>query len=312
MLDLKYVSPDLSDLSVRDMQIAIHNLSPQRRAAALLSLEKAIEYESPVDQVVAVDRTKQAALLHEEGRYDDALGSCDAALAIAPGYLLAHGVRIVVLIGLKRYDDDMIASCNVILASGKPDAKLYELRGMAKDTQEDPEGALADYNLSLAIDSQNPRLLRRRGWWNLEQGAIRRAVQNFDEVIGLAAEDADAYSGRGLARVRLGEYADAVADADKALEYDKTSWRIAYNAARIYALAAVVASAEIRKNGQAAARLVERFQDTAVELVRRARQLAIAQHEFAKLREAIQTDPVLKPLGRRLRSVESQRHEPPK
>jgi tetratricopeptide (TPR) repeat protein len=165
--------------------------------------------------------------------------------------------------------------------------------------------------LSLAIDSQNPRLLRRRGWWNLEQGAIRRAVQNFDEVSGLAAEDADAYSGRGLARVRLGEYGDAVADAEKALMCDKTSWRIAYNAARIYALAAVVASSEIRKNGQAAVRRVERYQDTAVELVRRAWHLAIAQHEFARFREVIQTDPAFKPLGRRLGSMESQKLDRP-
>jgi eukaryotic-like serine/threonine-protein kinase len=310
-LGLKNLSPDLSDLSVRHLQLAIHNLSPQRRAAALVSLEQAIEHESPADQIIAVDRTKQAALLREEGRHADALGSCDAALAIAPRYLLAHGVRILVLLDLKRYDDDMIQSCDVLLASGKPDAKLYELRGMAKDKREDSEGALADYNLSLAIDAKNPRLLRRRGWWNLEQGAIGRAVQNFDEVIELAPGDADAYSGRGMARVRLGEYRDAVSDAEQALALDKTSWRIAYNAARIHALSAKVASSEIRKNGQAAVRLVERYQDNAVELVRRARQLATVQHELVKFREALRTDLAFKPLGRRLGSVESQKLDQP-
>jgi len=310
-LGLRNLSPDLSDLSVRDLQLAIHNLSPQRRAAALKSLEKAIEYEPPANQFVAVDRTKQAALLHEEGRQDDALRSCDAALAIAPDYSVAHRIRILVLLRLRRHDEELIRSCDALLASGKADAKLYELRGMAKDELEDFEGAIADYNLSLATDAKNTRLLRRRAWWNLEQGAIRRAARDFDEVIELAAEDADAYSGRGLARVRLGEYGDAVFDADQSIAYDKTSWRIAYNAARIYALAAVVASSEIRKNGQVAVRLVDRYQGFAVGLVRRAQQLAAAQHESARAREAIQNDPALKPLSRRLRSVDSQKLDLP-
>ena len=285
------------------MQSAIRKLSPDRRNEALRDLEDAIRFESPENPMIAVHRTKQAALFQEAGGYDDALEACDAALGIVPRYALAHQMRIQVLLVLKRYDD-LIHSCDVALGAVKPSAQIYELRGMAKDDIEDFPGAIADYTLSLSLQAENPRLLRRRGWSYLADDANRPAAHDFDEAIRLAPRSADAFSGRGLARARLGQHRDAVSDAALALRLDETNWRIAYNAARIYAQSAVAADAESRKSGPAAVRLVTRYMDRAVDLVRLALERAPALQRSVLLRETIPADPALQPIRRRLRSLD--------
>jgi hypothetical protein len=103
--------------------------------------------------------------------------------------------------------------------------------------------------------------------------------------------------------VRRGEYREAVVDAETAVDRDTTTWRIAYNAARIYALAAAAASLQARKNGPDTVRLVSRYQDRAVELVRSALLRAPAEQRANLLRETIMADPALKPLERRLRAL---------
>src|SRR5262249_52362305 len=75
----------------------------------------------------------------------------------------------------------------------------------------------------------------------------------------------DAYTGRGTARVRLGRYREAVADAESALRLGSSS-RVAYNAARIYAHAASAVADEVRREGRAAAALVGKDHDRAPTL----------------------------------------------
>ncbi len=124
------------------------------------------------------------------------------------------------LLDSKKYDD-LIRSCDVVLAWAKPSAKLYELRGIAKNAIADFSGAIGDYtqSLALAVEADRARLLRFRGWSNLANEAFRAAAQDFDEAIRLVPTNADAYVGRGLVRARLGRYRDAEVDAAKALEH---------------------------------------------------------------------------------------------
>ena len=140
---------------------------------------------------------------------------------------------------------------------------------MAKDALEDFSGAIGDYTLVAGSSRPTSRacsaVAAGRIW---PTNAFQPAVHDFDEAIRLAPTNADAYTGRGLARARLGLHRDAVSDADEALELDDSSWRIAYNAARIYAQAAVAADSESRKTGPVAVRLISRYQDRAFELVR--------------------------------------------
>jgi tetratricopeptide (TPR) repeat protein len=310
LLGLTSIEPNPRDMKLRDLEQAIGKVSSDRRDQALRDLDDAIRYESPRSQWIAVDSTKQAALFHHAGRYDEAVKSCDAALEIAPRYALAHHARIHALLVLKRYDD-LIRSCDVALESVKPAAELYELRGMAKDDIEDFAGAIEDYTLSLSIQPENPRVLRRRGWSYLADDANRPAAHDFDEAIRLASESADAHSGRGLARARLGQHRDAVIDATDSLRLDASTWRIAYNAAKIYALSAVAAEAESRKTGPPAVRLVARYTDRAADLVRLALERAPAEQRSVLVRETIRNDPALQPIRRRLRQLESLKFDQP-
>ena len=246
-----------------DLLLALKQLSPQQRDAALSDLDAAIRYESPGSPTVAQDRTKQAALLHQTHRDEDALKACDAALELSPRNAAAHLLRARILRDMKRYDD-LIRSCDVALGSGKPSTELYELRGVAKDAREDHPGAVSDYTMALGLQAGNPRLHRRRGWSYLAQDASRPAATDFGEAIRLDPANADAYSGRGFAQACLGHHSEAVSDADEAMRRGDSSWRVAYNSARIYARAATAAGSEARKTGPDAVHLVSRYQDSAL------------------------------------------------
>ena len=124
----------------------------------------------------------------------------------------------------------------------------------------------------MALRPDRAALLSRRGWLYIVSDAPRLALHDFEAAIQLDPSIADAYNGRGSARLRLGEHRDAVADAEKALGIGEPTSHLLYNAARVYALAAVVAAAEVRKKGQETVTLVARYQDRATEFAPRGAQ----------------------------------------
>jgi eukaryotic-like serine/threonine-protein kinase len=285
-----------------EVLLGLKDLTDDQREAALRDLEDAIRYEIPGKPEIPADRTRQAALLHHARRQEEALEACDAALEVDSKYAPAHRLRIRVLLELKRYDD-LIRSCDVALGSSRPSAEIYELRGMARDALGDFPGAIADYTLSLSLQADDPRVLCRRGWSYVANDAHRPAAHDFDAAIRLSPTNADAYNGRGFARARLGQYRDAVSDAEEALRRGDSSWRIAYNAARVYAQAAIAAGSEARRTGQDAIHLVSRYQDRAMALIRVALERAPADRRSTLLRETIQPDPALQPIRRRMKSL---------
>ena len=132
----------------------------------------------------------------------------------------------------------------------------------------------------------------------------RPAVRDFEEAIRRDPSNPDAYNGRGLARAILGDHQKAVADALIALRMAEPTPRRLYNAARIYAKAAIAATADVRKTGRDAAFVVTRYQDQAVALVRESYNRLPAAQRASFWRDVIQTDPALTVLRRRLRAIE--------
>jgi tetratricopeptide (TPR) repeat protein len=207
----------------------------------------------------------------------------------------------------------LIRSCDVVLAWPKPSARLYELRGIAKDAIADFSGAIGDFTQALprSVEADRARLLRRRGWSNLANEALRAAVQDFDEAIRLAPTNADGYVGRGTARARLGLYRDAEVDAEKGLKHGDASPRFIFRIARIYSQAALAVSSEARSKRENADRPLLRYQDRAVELVRLALKRTPVEQQATFFHETIKPDPAMEPIGRRLRSLESLRIDQP-
>ncbi len=102
----------------------------------------------------------------------------------------------------------------------------------------------------MLLSGNREALLRRRGWLYIVADAPQLARHDFEAAIRLDATNGDAYNGRGFARVRLGEHRQAAADAEKALAVGEPKPDLYYKAARVYAVAAIAAAAEVRKKGQ--------------------------------------------------------------
>ena len=298
--------PDWSGLyrGRADVQLARQDPTPAQRMQALSDIEEAIRREKP-DQPVLVphDHTKRARLLLRDHREEEALAACEAALKVFPDHPDAHRLRLALLRKWKRYDE-VIRSCNDLLARGRPSAELYELRGLAKQELSDHAGAIADITQAIALSPKSVPLLVRRGELYLITDAPRSALRDFDETIRLDPKNADAYTGRGLARAALGQHQQATADAAQALHLAEPTPLRYYKAARIYAKAAIAAAADVRKRGQDAVSLVARYQDQAVELIREAIKRHPAAQRVSFVRDVVQTDPALAALRHRLRSLE--------
>jgi tetratricopeptide (TPR) repeat protein len=274
--------------------------TPEHRAVALRDLEAAIRYEHPG---LASDHWRRGELLRRERRFDEALAACDAALKIAPDFDPVHRLRVMVLLDLNR-PDEVIRSCDGALARGQPWPDIYEIRGLARASRRDYAGAIEDYSQALVLRPGQPRVLGARGLAYLVSDAPRPALRDFDEALRRDASNGESHSGRGLALALLGDHRGATAEAEESLRSDPPTARRAYNAARIYAQAAIAAAAEARDKGRLAVTLVERYQDRAVALVKLALEKTPTDRRAAFWQGQVAADPALRSLQRRLRSVQ--------
>ena len=204
----------------------------------------------------------------------------------------------------KRYDA-VIRSCDALITRGRATPAIYELRGLARSERNDFPGAIEDITNAMALRPDRAALLSRRGWLYIVSDAPKLALHDFEAAIHLDPSFADAYNGRGYARLRLGEHRDAVADAEKALGIGERTSHLLYNSARVYALAAVVAAAEVRKKGQETVTLVGRYEDRATGLLREALKRMPEADRASFWREVLPSDPALRALRRRLSALDT-------
>jgi tetratricopeptide (TPR) repeat protein len=293
------------------VDLARRESTPAHRARALSDLEQAIRREQPGNPLLARDHVRRARLLAFDRRDAEALAACDEAIAVVRDDEEAHRLRLDLLLRLKRHDD-VIRSCDILIARGRVSAALYERRALAREQVRDLPGAIEDFTGALALSGDRPRLLRQRGWVYIVADAPRLARLDFEEAIRLDPTSGDAYNGRGLARLRLGEHRAAVADAEKAASLGGPTADLFYNAARVYALAAVVVSAEVRRKGPESVLLVSRYQDRAADLLREAIRRLPAGRRASFVKEVILADPELRALRRRLSSMDLAGPAPPR
>ena len=296
------------------------DVTPGQQAAALRDLEEAIRRE-PDEALKASDHVWRARLLFGGGQSEAALAACDAALQLVPDDSEAHRMRVAALMELKRYDA-VLASADAYLARGKPIAPILEIRGLARVQRRDYIRAIADYNRALELQpgsepARRARLLNLRGWAYHCADAPKLALADFEESLGLEPNQGDAYGGRGLARIRLGHWRPAVADAEAALgqlraasagsaiEDARTNEVQALtNAARIYALAAEFAAQDVSRQGERAVTLYRRYRARAADLL----DAVLQRVPDRQRREEILADPSLRPL--RLRPVRGSEPSP--
>jgi tetratricopeptide (TPR) repeat protein/tRNA A-37 threonylcarbamoyl transferase component Bud32 len=276
--------------------------SAAHRAAALLDLDEAIRCEKADTLLAARDHIQRGELLRRDGRFEKALAACDAALKLAPELDTAHGLRVNVLVDLGR-TDEVIGSCDGALARGKPWPGIHEIRGLARANRGDFAGAIEDYSQALVLRPDQPRVLTSRGQAYLVAGAPKLALHDFNEALRRDPASGEAHSGRGRALALLGDHRAATAAAEESLRHDSSTARRAYNAARIYALAALAAAAEVGE-GRLRATTVESYQDRAVALVKLALERTPPERRAAFWQDDVAADPALRSLLRRLRLLQ--------
>jgi tetratricopeptide (TPR) repeat protein len=274
-----------------------------RRAQALADLDRAMRLEKPDNPVLARDYTSRGRLLALDGRPAEALAAFESAIECVRDYPDAHILRLELLRRLKQHND-VIRSCDSLIARGKASAAIYERRGLAREQVRDFPGAIEDFTSAMALGGDRPKLLALRGWVYIVADAPGLARHDFEEAIRLDHSSGDAHNGRGLARLRFGEHRAAVTDAEKAISLGEPTADRFYKAARVYALAAVVVSAEARKKGPESVFLVTRYQDRAADLLREAIRRLPADRRASFVRDVILADPELRTLRRRLSSMD--------
>ncbi len=295
------LKPDMAALyrGRAEVQLARKKPTVAERASALGDLETAIKLEKPTNPELASDHAKRARLLAFAHRDVEALAACDSAIKIAPDREEAHRVRIDLLIKRKQYDD-VNRSCNAIIGRGKASAVVYEFRSLARAELKDFSGAIDDLTYAIALRPKQASLLSQRGWLYIVADGPLLALHDFEAAVQLDRACAQAYAGRGSARLRLGEHHEAVADVEKALSLGKSDAQLFYRAARVYALAAVVVAAEVSKNGRESVILVEHYQERAAELLGDTLKQTPEAERAEFLRGVIEKDPSLRVLRRRV------------
>jgi tetratricopeptide (TPR) repeat protein len=277
-----------------------------QRAAALHDLDEVLRLELPTAPERAEDQVNRARLFFGGGRFEAAFEASRDAIRLAPNHPAAHQLRISALMALKRYDE-VLDSCDAYLVEGKPTVELLEIRGLARVARRSFSGAVADYTRALELRrdldaATRSRLLNHRGWAYQFADAPRLALDDFEGSLALVQEQSAAHAGRGLARVRLGEWRAAVADAEAAIRLahgdssagdgSRDDAQAEFNAARIYAQAVEYAAAEVGREGE---RAIARYRGY------RARALGLLDRVLRTVtdparREEILGDPALRPL----------------
>lgn len=95
---------------------------------------------------------------------------------------------------------------------------VFYLRGLARMTLGDQEGALEDFSKAIALVPNFPGAHNSRGVVRYEQGDIEGALDDFDQSMKSMPWLADPYVNRGQIRRELGQIEDAFDDFDAAIE----------------------------------------------------------------------------------------------
>jgi eukaryotic-like serine/threonine-protein kinase len=284
------------------------DLTADQRKVALRDLEDAIRHE-PENAPKARDHVARARLFIGGGQPQEALAACELALALIPDDSEAHRMRISALMELKRYDE-VLASADAYIARGEPSPVIFEIRGLAREVRKDFTAAISDFNGALeltpgASPEARTRLLNLRGWAYQFADAPRLALSDFAESLRLNPNQSDALGGRGLARIRLGDWRPAVTDVEAAVRLatakppqtvDERQARsqALFNAARVYALAVDFAAGDVSRQGERAIALYRSYRSRALGLLDEALKYA-PDKEY---RDTILSDRALRSLRR--------------
>ncbi|MBM3544416.1 MAG: tetratricopeptide repeat protein [Alphaproteobacteria bacterium] len=98
------------------------------------------------------------------------------------------------------------------------EASIYSDRGLAKWRMGQTKEAIDDFNQAIQLAPENATVYNNRGNALMDLGHPDEAVKDFDRAVTLSGNYGAAYNNRGNARAMLGQYSPAFHDFRKAVE----------------------------------------------------------------------------------------------
>lgn len=180
--------------------------------AALAELDRYVE-RSPTD---ARGYLRRAKLYEARGDGERALANFRRAAQLDPTSTEAH---LGVAQALSAKGDARGAARAYAKAAEEvfDDAASYEMRGFMHFVAGQEELALADYEAAVALDPQNPDTLAWRGLCRLRLRRFDEAIADYTRLISMRPGEARGYRRRGEALVLSGKPADALRDLERAI-----------------------------------------------------------------------------------------------
>jgi tetratricopeptide (TPR) repeat protein len=266
------------------------------RAQARGDLEKAIACEPAGSTAPKLANTlvELAKLLQGDKQDREALACCDRALRIQPEFVLAQRFRAEALLALDRPAEAGQALDLYLAKTADPPLEVYQARGLIHGKMGQWPAAIEMYSAVLGRAPKDVKTRRYRGWTYLQEDAVRLALEDFEACLRQEPGDIDAQVGRGKARIKLRQPAEALADAAAAEKLGPLTDRLLYHLTGIYALAAAQAEVEAQAGrDRLLGQRVTFYQDRALTLLRRALEEMPAEQRQAFWREQVETDPAL-------------------
>jgi tetratricopeptide (TPR) repeat protein/predicted Ser/Thr protein kinase len=246
----------------------------------------------PLAQAVFGYHVERARSLLGDKRYEEAVRACDAALELFPDQPLPHAARARALLALGRYEQAEYSFDQSVRNGGGAASDAFWGRGMVRMKLGKYPEAAEDYTRALER-APGGDLYQHRGWAHFFSDAWKLALRDFATAIELDSEAGDAYTGRGLAGVMLGDYRGAVADAEAALRLKPDTPEMMHNIACIFAQAVARAEANREDDRQA---LADDYRRRASEAVHQTLNMLRPEDRLSFWRDRILTDPALAPI----------------
>ena len=215
-----------------DMDIALYNkgichMSLEQYQVAINTFAKAIEItESDQLRLRAI---YQSAYLQRNKTKDlvSALQNTERGIAIDSLHIQSHYMRGLVLHDMGRWEE-AIKSFNVAIALNPSNPGAYYDRGVAKRKLGKVEEAIADYTITINLDPSYDRAYNNRGYAKMTIEDYEGAILDYTAAIRIT-NSAYAYNNRGYARLKLGDLENARIDCEKSIELDpENSWAYHY------------------------------------------------------------------------------------
>jgi len=200
-------------------------------AAARADFEKAIGLEPPanVSLRLAGVLLELGRLLEQGGDAAAALKRYDEALKVQSDNALAHRFQAEALLALNRRGEAAAALDRYLKLDRDPSVQAYRGRGLLHAQEGQYAAAVEMYTLALRRHPDDVATRCDRGWAYLLQDAVRPALTDFERCLHQKPDNVEALLGRGNARVRLRQVAEAVADAEAADKAGLLDERQLYN-----------------------------------------------------------------------------------